>query len=653
MNNNKEIKTEKLIRGSILFLFFLIISLIVTIITLFAMNTQVGHKALFVSLVLVAGISVAISLVMYYLWREKIYVSTNDTVLSASEIASMSEKLQKRGIINYDINGKIIFMSRWLFSTELSKFLGKKVEKLGIEINDDDEQMISLDGLKFRTVLYNRTRTLIIFDVTNEQNLMDFISDNKTAIMLVKRTLSSSLDEVSSFKASLEISYIIEKWAKTNNAIFKTGQTIDQPILIIGTWNDIKKAIYSDSLLNEVNIKNIKNISLSIGVAYGSMNYNEILESAIKANVISINRGGNQIVILNEKGEYEYVGSSLRGIQTDSKIKIKQYTDLFFEEIKKYKNIFITSHVYADLDALASTIAIAKAITKKGESVKIILETFDDTTSSVYKTLSPEIKNIFITQEEALKKTTKKTALVITDVSEKDRIQASKVLENISENSVYIIDHHRVGENIIKISEEKRYIDTTASSVSEIITEMIYLVGIDSIITDELATLLISGIYLDTNQLARNSTSRTHEVISELIKKGGDIKAAANKLLASLDEIPILTKALNNAKIIGNNILFSVIPESNIISDSEVSLLANSLLNYKNVRAAVVVAKIKGNLYKVSIRSTDKVNSQLLAEAMGGGGHFNTAAISFKRNETTYKKVIAEVKKSILNINKK
>jgi c-di-AMP phosphodiesterase-like protein len=56
--------------------------------------------------------------------------------------------------------------------------------------------------------------------------------------------------------------------------------------------------------------------------------------------------------------------------------------------------------------------------------------------------------------------------------------------------------------------------------------------------------------------------------------------------------------------------------------------IANEMLNIANVRASFVVAQLGPNV-KISARSIDDVNIQVIMEKMGGGGHANIAAAQF------------------------
>lgn len=63
-----------------------------------------------------------------------------------------------------------------------------------------------------------------------------------------------------------------------------------------------------------------------------------------------------------------------------------------------------------------------------------------------------------------------------------------------------IIDHHRINKNTDEIAyRENVYIDSSASSASEILTEIITLLHEEDKINNDTAQYLLDGIYLDTN----------------------------------------------------------------------------------------------------------------------------------------------------------
>ena len=71
---------------------------------------------------------------------------------------------------------------------------------------------------------------------------------------------------------------------------------------------------------------------------------------------------------------------------------------------------------------------------------------------------------------------------------------------------------------------------------------------------------------------------------------------------------------------------------------------ANLCLTFKGVHAAFVMGKVSNREMRVSARSDGTINVSLLAERLGGGGHFTSAAVTFNTSDPR------EVKNAILAV---
>ena len=58
---------------------------------------------------------------------------------------------------------------------------------------------------------------------------------------------------------------------------------------------------------------------------------------------------------------------------------------------------------------------------------------------------------------------------------------------------------------------------------------------------------------------------------------------------------------------------------------------ANLCLTMKGIHAAFVIGKVNSKDVRISCRSDGSINVQLLAEKLGGGGHFTSAAVYFEK----------------------
>ena len=67
-------------------------------------------------------------------------------------------------------------------------------------------------------------------------------------------------------------------------------------------------------------------------------------------------------------------------------------------------------------------------------------------------------------------------------------------------------------------------------------------------------------------------------------------------------------------------------------------------MTMKGIYAAFVFARVNPKTIRMSCRSSGLINVQLLAEKLGGGGHFTSAAAVFERDN------IEDVEKELLGV---
>ena len=76
-------------------------------------------------------------------------------------------------------------------------------------------------------------------------------------------------------------------------------------------------------------------------------------------------------------------------------------------------------------------------------------------------------------------------------------------------------------------------------------------------------------------------------------------------------------------------VVYAVCDETDIIDRATLAKVANTLMALKDTNAAFVIGKVAEREWRISARSDQTINVQILCEKMGGGGHFSMAACSF------------------------
>lgn len=187
------------------------------------------------------------------------------------------------------------------------------------------------------------------------------------------------------------------------------------------------------------------------------------------------------------------------------------------------------------------------------------------------------------------------------------------------------IDHHASNNGYGDAS----LVVADASSTCEVLYDLMD----KSLINDDIAVCLYTGIIHDTGVLQYSNTSKhTLEIVGALKEY-------------SFDGSAIIDDTFYKKTYIQNQLLGRVLTESILILDGKIIAgcvsqkmmkfydakptdlegIVNQLLYTKGVEVAIFMHEIRSTEYKVSMRSNGKVNVSDIAVFFGGGGHVRAA----------------------------
>ena len=175
--------------------------------------------------------------------------------------------------------------------------------------------------------------------------------------------------------------------------------------------------------------------------------------------------------------------------------------------IRNAKTIFLMAHKNLDLDALGSQIGMNMILKRKKKKVYIIIDdrTHEMGVEKVLRELEGCIDIIRSEEiEEYLYPRQSKNLLIVLDTNKKELVQSEEVLSKIKNK--LIIDHHDTGKTTIK--DAVMIIDNKTSSTCEMIANLIEYYDVE--IESYYATIILSGIVLDTNNYTLNTTAETY-----------------------------------------------------------------------------------------------------------------------------------------------
>jgi len=219
-----------------------------------------------------------------------------------------------------------------------------------------------------------------------------------------------------------------------------------------------------------------------------------------------------------------------------------------------------------------------------------------------------------------------------------------KIIEASKE--ILFIDHHPTSKEIMAI----HVIDTTKAATGEIVGKLIQSV-IKVELTKEMALPLYTAILIDTSSFRYPSVSGdTHRLLAKLLDAGVRPPNAYNSIYGTkkLTNMLLLGDILSSVKATEDqSVAWIIITEKMLkkykINPEDTHSFINYLLVLKNLKVACMFRET-GNFVKVSLRSSGEIDVSAMAEALGGGGHFHSAATSIKgKLETITKNTIKKI----------
>jgi phosphoesterase RecJ-like protein len=299
-------------------------------------------------------------------------------------------------------------------------------------------------------------------------------------------------------------------------------------------------------------------------------------------------------------------------------------------EIKAASQIVITAHKSADGDSVGSSLGLLHFIEKLGK--KAVVCHPDKAPDFLYWLDTSAILLMEENPEEVTKQMQKADLIFCLDYNATYRLgEEMQVLLETTTCKKIMIDHHLNPEEFPTITVS----ETTASSTSQLIVDLIEQSGNLELLDAKIGTPLYLGILTDTGSFRFNSVKpRTHEVLAKILAAGVEHYLIHEKLSDNNTETRLRLQGYAMSK------KLEVLYENSvgIISLSKEELaeynykkgdtdsLANTVLSIKGMKAAIVFTERDG-IMKISFRSKGAENpvNVLAKEHFNGGGHANAS----------------------------
>ncbi len=539
------------------------------------------------------------------------------------------------GIIFYDESFEVVWINDFLDSRRIN-LVGKNIIKYNNEfcliVEDKNESIkITINNRIYECKCLKELKMIILKDINQYENLLTTYNNEAPVIFSITidnySDVLAILDDTKTSELEAKIRTTINEWS-VNKRIFLKKIRNDAYIAMMqeATYQSILKEKFS--LIEE--IKNIyeedNNFTISIGVGRGINDFVKLSEMASSAIDVALSRGGDQCVVNTYGKNMEFYGGGSEAKSKRHKVKVKVVSKSLTALIQSSNSIYIMGHTLADFDAMGAALGMYSITKQMNKKVKII---YDDKlvelkTRSAFRQSfeKEEIDEMIIKPNKAVEEMDDNSLLLLVDVSNPDIAMSQKVID-VAER-IAIIDHHRPGDKLL--AQIFSYQESAASSTCEMVSEIIRYSENKIRITPEVATFMLTGILLDTNNYKVRTGSRTYEASMILKEYGADNVAATEFLKEEYEEYQLRTKIMANSETPYYGVVVCSATDEYLIDRTMLAKVGQEVLNVKEIKACFVVGVIGDSVVGISARSDGTINVQKIMESLNGGGHFSSAA---------------------------
>lgn len=392
---------------------------------------------------------------------------------------------------------------------------------------------------------------------------------------------------------------------------------------------DIKRKFPILDQIKAIDLGNTIEPTVSIGVSYDNDYVSNDGLAAEQAKELALGRGGDQVVI-KQGDKLSFFGGNSREVEKKSRVRSRVIAHALRDLMNESGQIYIMGHINPDMDCLGSAVGIRAIARALGREAYILMDEPHRNVSEIMAKIKEEdsYKHAFIPSTSILGKIKAQDLLIVVDVHSLGYV-LNRDLAQANLRKV-VIDHHRRAQDAMA-GTTLSYIETYASSTSELVTELIqYIVEKPQLLKVE-ADALLSGIMVDTKNFLFKTGARTFEAASFLRKSGANTLDIRN-LLSYDKDLYLLKAAIIKTAEIDKGTAIAICPAG--IKDPLIAAqAADEFLNLRGINTSFVLAQDENDVV-ISARSNGNTNVQVIMEDFGGGGHMTMSGARVKNSTT-------------------
>ena len=502
------------------------------------------------------------------------------------------------------------------------KRIGLKDLSLIADMNDSEKY----EGYLIAVYLFDRTALKLALEEVDNQSLV--------VGLIYIDNYEETLESVEDVRRSLLAAFIdrqVNQYVNAMDGIVR--KTEKDKFLVILRKSALAQAMEDKFRLLEdvktIEIGNKMTVTLSIGIGVDGYTYAQNCEFARNAIDLALGRGGDQAVVKNRENVTYYGGKSQQK-ETTTRVRARVKAQALEEIISTQDRVFVMGHRNPDMDCFGAAVGIRAACNSLDKECHIVLGSLTPSLEPLvecYKEDEYYDDEAIINGAQALEMTDGNTVVVVVDVNRPVITECPELLRRCK--NVVVIDHHRAGKEVIE-NPTLSHIETMPSSACEMVSELLQYINNGVKYSGAVADCLYAGMVLDTQGFTAKTGVRTFEAAAYLRKKGADTISVKELFNGSIEDYRLKARIISSAKMYKDCAIACIESQSgsgNIRLCS--AQAADELLSIEDADASFVLYP-DANGVSISARSLGRLNVQLVAEALGGGGHQTMAGAQLK-----------------------
>lgn len=552
-----------------------------------------------------------------------------------------------------------------LYSSK-NKLYGESVKELfGVGLaeirnpENGDSVMLTCEGRHF-LARYTAIKTddndfcLIMTDeITEEEHLRKRLVDEELAAAYIYVDNFAEMMQYDSENyriAAAKIDEVLRDWAEECGGILKEYER-DKYLFLMEKRVLAHCVARKFDVLDRVRAVRAGDFELPMTISMGVSNVSGSLadreKAAHTALDMALQRGGDQAVVKGD-ASIDFYGGITKTVQKRTNVRSRVVSGELVSAMKKASNVLVMGHRNADFDSIGSCVGLTRLAMYCGARVNMIVNRSDRNLTGMLELLGTEedFLGVLIDEAAAFDLVETGTLVVVGDVNNVSIMESPELARRAG--TLAIIDHHR------KVAEFDRpvaveYIEPSASSASELVAEMLEQVLPKDELPSQEATLLLSGIILDTQQFTRSTGTRTFSAAMFLRDCGAMPEAVMAMNRTSMDDYQREGRFRQNILLYRGQCAIACAQTDNAAEAGPADRIiaakaANNLLSVEGIEASFALMKI-GDVIHISARSSGSLNVQLILEKIGGGGHYDAAGAQL--SGITMREAVEQLKAAI------